>query len=36
MTLYIVPVMYDIFFRRELKEIDVDSDVDLDAESAVI
>ena len=28
MTLYIVPVMYDIFFRREIKEIDIGDEND--------
>ena len=27
MTLFIVPVLYDILFRRELKEVDVDTDL---------
>ncbi|MDY5847022.1 MAG: efflux RND transporter permease subunit [Bariatricus sp.] len=31
MTLFIVPVMYDIFFRRELKVIDVDTDVETES-----
>ncbi|MBE5880896.1 MAG: hypothetical protein E7289_01090 [Lachnospiraceae bacterium] len=29
MTLFIVPVMYDIFFRREIKEIDIGDENDL-------
>lgn len=36
MTLFIVPVLYDIFFRRELKAIDVDSDVETDEENIVL
>lgn len=36
MTLFIVPVLYDIFFRRDLKVIDVDSDVDMDDENIVL
>ncbi|XCP84168.1 efflux RND transporter permease subunit [Roseburia hominis] len=36
MTLFIVPVLYDIFFRRELKVVDVDSDVDTDEENIVL
>lgn len=28
MTLYIVPVMYDIFFRREIKEVDIGDEND--------
>jgi HAE1 family hydrophobic/amphiphilic exporter-1 len=30
MTLIIVPVLYDLFFRRELKQIDVGTDKELD------
>ena len=36
MTLFIVPVLYDIFFRRELKAIDVDSDVETDEGNIVL
>ena len=36
MTLFIVPVLYDIFFRRKLRVIDVDLDVDVDDENIVL
>lgn len=36
MTLFIVPVLYDIFFRRELKMVDVDSDVETEEENIVL
>ena len=36
MTLFIVPVLYDIFFRRKLRVIDVDSDVDVEEENMVL
>lgn len=36
MTLFIVPVLYDIFFRRKLRVIDVDSDVDVEEENIVL
>ena len=29
MTLYLVPVLYDLFFRREIKEVDVGTDEEL-------
>ena len=34
MTLFIVPVMYDIFFRRELKKVDLGDESNLMEESA--
>jgi multidrug efflux pump subunit AcrB len=34
MTLFIVPVIYDAFNRKALKAVDVDSDIDLDADDA--
>ena len=36
MTLFIVPVLYDIFFRRKLRMIDVDSDVETEEENIVL
>lgn len=36
MTLFIVPVLYDIFFRRKLQVIDVDSDVEIEEENIVL
>lgn len=36
MTLFIVPVLYDIFFRRKLSIIDVDSDVEVEQENIVL
>lgn len=34
MTLFIIPVMYDIFYRKQPKEIDVGDDLDDEAEEA--
>ena len=36
MTLFIVPVMYDILFRKEVKVIDVDAEVDVDTDNIAL
>ena len=36
MTLYIVPVLYDIFFRRELRMVAVDDEETMRAENIVL
>ena len=34
MTLYVVPIIYDLFNKKPLREIDVGSDIDTDADDA--